>query len=148
MSTQAKGTVRVLVYGSLKQGCGNHTLMERIGAKWLGYDSITGDFGMVSLGGFPGVVRRGSSSDPLQTILGELYSTDEEGLASLDMLEGHPNWYERRKYRTDLLDMRAWMYTFPGGQGYLDTTRYDQVDGCLWLPTVDEQDFWDKHNAA
>ena len=119
--------------------------MEQIGAKRLGYDSITGDFSMISFGGFPGVVRINTENDlnpPLRTIFGELYSTDEEGLAALDMLESHPNFYERFRYRTDVLNYRAWMYTLPGGQGYLDATRYESVNECIWLPRKEELEFW------
>ncbi len=139
----ATGKVRVLVYGSLKAGCGNHILMERINAEFLGYDSISGDFSMISFGGFPGVIRTTvDNTAQVKTIFGELYYTDEEGLAALDLLESHPDWYERRKYRTDVLDYRAWMYTLPGGEGYLDATRYNQVEACMWLPKPDELAFW------
>lgn len=145
----AKGTVRILVYGSLKQKCGNHSLMDQISAKLLGYDSISGEFRMMSFGGFPGVVRTNlQDKPPVHTIFGELYSIDEEGLAALDMLESHPNFYERFKYRTDVLDYRAWMYTLPGGQGYLDTTRYDAVAECIWLPRDEELEFWNDQDGV
>ena len=143
----ATGKVRVFVYGSLKERCGNHVLLQEVGAKCLGYDSITGDFRMMSFGGFPGVVRDKASRDqPLRTIFGELYWMDDGALDSLDMLEGHPNWYERRKYRTDVLDYRAWMYTLPGGEGYLDKAHYDQVGECIWQPAQEELEFWDKQS--
>lgn len=141
-----KDVVRVFVYGSLKTQCGNNTLMERIGARLLGRDSITGDFSMMSFGGFPGVVRTDEVKGyDLKTIYGELWATDEEGLASLDLLESHPNWYERRKYRTDILDRRAWMYTLSHATGYLDPQRYDQVISCIWRPTDEELTFWKDH---
>lgn len=140
----AKGKVRVFVYGSLKQNCGNNVLLQQTEAKFLGYDSISGDFSMMSFGGFPGVVRI-KEGLVVHTIFGEVWATDEEGLACLDMLESHPNWYERRKYRTDVLDYRAWMYTLPGGQGYLDKGRYTQVTSCIWHPTDEEIGFWDGH---
>jgi gamma-glutamylcyclotransferase (GGCT)/AIG2-like uncharacterized protein YtfP len=116
--------------------------MERIGAKWLGYDSITGEFSMMSFGGFPGVVRRTFQPNTITTIFGELYSLDVEGLAALDMLESHPNWYERFKYRTDVMDRRAWMYTLPGGEGYLDENNYSGVPEAIWQPSEDELQFW------
>ena len=139
---EPSGPAHVLVYGSLKQSCGNHCLLERINAKWLGYDSITGDFAMISLGGFPGVVRRPEYKDSLSTIFGELYAVDTEGLAALDMLESHPDFYERIKYRTDVIDRRAWMYTLPLGEGYLNSDLYATVDSCIWQPTEDESGFW------
>ena len=126
------GMVRVFVYGSLKQQMGNNVLLKQVGAKCLGYDTITGPFGMMSFGGFPGVVH--TNSEIPTTIFGEVWATDEEGLAALDMLESHPNWYERFKYRTDILDRRAWMYTLPMGEGYLDPKRYDPVEHNIWRP--------------
>lgn len=140
-----KGKVRVFVYGSLKSQCGNNILLQRVGAECMGFDSITGEFTMMSFGGFPGVVRdkAGESEEPqLTTIFGEMYMTDEEGLAALDMLESHPDWYERRKYRTDVLDRNCWMYTLPRSGGYLDTSSYDRVEGNIWRPSQEELDFW------
>jgi len=116
--------------------------MERIGAKWIGYDSITGHFSMMSFGGYPGVVRFSASKST--TVFGELYAIDEEGLAALDLLESHPNWYERIKYRTDIHDRRAWMYTLPSSEGYLDEARYDSVKEAIWQPTEAELSFWTK----
>jgi gamma-glutamylcyclotransferase (GGCT)/AIG2-like uncharacterized protein YtfP len=137
--------VRVFVYGSLKTKHGNNVLLQQVGATCLGYDSITGDFTMMSFGGFPGVVRTtvpDGAAEPLCTIFGEVWATTEEGLRSMDMLEGHPDWYERRKYRTDILDRRAWMYTLPLGAGYLDTTRYNRVPAAIWGPSEAEVEFW------
>ena len=144
------GQVRVLVYGSLKQACGNSALMSRIGAEWIGYDSITGDFSMMSFGGFPGVVRLSElrAGKKVTTIFGELYATDEEGLASLDLLESHPNWYERFKYRTDIHDRRAWMYTLPSDEGYLDTNSYASVPAAIWQETPEELKFWAENGAT
>ena len=96
---------------------------------------------MMSFGGYPGVVRFAERST---TVFGELYAIDEEGLASLDLLESHPSWYERIKYRTDIHDRRAWMYTLPSSEGYLDTSRYDDVPAAIWQPTEDELSFWTK----
>lgn len=134
------GMVRVFVYGSLKRNMGNNALLQRVGAKCLGYDTITGPFGMMSFGGFPGVVHTNDAVPT--TIFGEVWATHEEGLAALDMLEGHPNWYERRKFRTDILDRRAWMYTLPLGEGYLDPGKYDRVDHNIWRPDDAEVSFF------
>jgi len=142
----SKGSPRVLVYGSLKNDCGNHTLMHMIKADYLGRDSITGDFKMISFGSYPGVVRTGDDTKkpkpPLRTIFGELYSINTEGLAALDQLESHPDFYERFKYRTDILDRNAWMYTLPGDDHYLNPVHFDQVDTCIWLPKDEEIAFW------
>lgn len=137
-----RGKVRVFVYGSLKTHMGNNALLKRAGAKCLGLDSITGPFQMVSMGGFPGVVH--TRDGAARTIFGEVWATDMEGLASLDMLEHHPSWYERFKYRTDILDRRAWMYTLPHGQGYL---QYTHIPECIWRPHNDEIKFYNSQEG-
>ncbi len=143
--------IRVFVYGSLKSKQGNNLLLQQAGAECLGYDSITGDFTMISFGGFPGVVRTTTDDGavhPLKTIYGEVWMTDEEGLAALDMLENHPSWYERIKYRTDVLDRRAWMYTLPLGNGYLEEGRYDPVPSSIWRPDDAETAYWAQANGS
>ena len=136
-----RGSIRVFVYGSLKTDMGNNVLLRQVGATCLGYDSITGPFRMISLGGFPAVVHAEANAD-IRTILGETWAVSTAGLATKDLLEHHPNWYERFKYRTDILDRRAWMYTFPCGEGYLDAGRYDRVEECIWRPTDAELKFY------
>ena len=97
---------------------------------------------MMSFGGFPGVVRT-DDSYPLTTIFGELYMVPYAGLSSLDMLESHPRWYERRKYRTDVMDRRAWMYTLPNKDRYLDAKAYTQIPSpCIWRPVPGEIKYW------
>jgi len=134
----SKGTVRVFAYGSLKTGLGNNALMMEVNAKCIGLDTITGQFTMMSFGGFPGVVH---SSGAERRIFGEVWSMDTEGLAALDLLEGHPSWYERFKYRTDLLSSRAWMYTLPSTGGYLGP-RYPLVPEGIWRPSTRELTFF------
>lgn len=98
---------------------------------------------MMSFGGFPGVVHHNDPSDiTLRTIYGETWAIDEEALAATDQLEGHPRFYERRKYRTDILDRRAWMYCLPASEGYLNPQHYEPVPTCVWQPSDVEVKFW------
>lgn len=79
---------KILVYGSLKKGYGNHRLLER--ATFLGQATTVPSFTLLDLGHFPGIVRSGSTP-----VMGELYEVDAETLARLDRLEGHPGFYRR-----------------------------------------------------
>ncbi len=135
------GRPLIFVYGTLKSPWGNNVLLAQTKAKFLGYDSITGQFDMISFGGFPGVVRGSEENTPLR-IRGEVWAVDEEGLRDCDLLEGHPNWYERRKYRTDILDVRAWMYTLPATERYLDATIHPRVPSGCWRETNRENEHW------
>jgi gamma-glutamylaminecyclotransferase len=93
----------VFVYGSLKQGFGNHhflrtaTLLEatRTGSR---------AFRMESMGGFPAVVKNGSYA-----IEGELYEVDDETLRNLDRLEGNGRFYNRELVFLSS-GHTAWMY--------------------------------------
>lgn len=76
----------VTVYGTLKNGHGNHGLLN--GSNFIGNTIVEGK--MFSLGGFPGV-----RLDEPGTFHAEVYEVDEETLAKLDILEGVPHLYTR-----------------------------------------------------
>ena len=124
--------IRVFVYGTLKQGHGNHRLLAN--SKFLGRCLVSGKHRLVSLGGFPGLVAT-SPEEPDRTVSGEVYQVNEETLLSLDFLEGHPRFYERRKLPTPFKN--AWAYYLPSD--YLDK-GYPHVD-TAWHPVEVEREF-------
>jgi gamma-glutamylaminecyclotransferase len=134
--------VRVFVYGSLKQGQGNHLLLERSDAKYLGRDTITGAFTMVSFGGFPAVCH--DSSVVGDKVVGEVYEVDQDTFLTLDALEGHPRWYKREKYTTDNLKARAWIYLQP--ESVIKT--HEPVPFNCWRMTNDEEEWLNELDAA
>lgn len=80
---------RVFVYGTLRRGQYNHPLLA--GASYVG-DLITEPrFTMIDMGGYPGVLDRGTTA-----IVGEVYDVDVVTLARLDLLEEVPTLYRRR----------------------------------------------------
>lgn len=111
---------RVAVYGTLKRGHANHRFLER--AEYLGDVLFTGAIQLVDLGAFPGVVdRRLDKSAPNSSVLCEVFAVSQEELRACDGLEGHPNFYERKKVHTPY--GRAWLYMLPEvsrGTRYLD----------------------------
>lgn len=105
--------MRVAVYGSLRQGYGNHRLLED--SKYLGNGITEGRYTMMHLGGFPGVIENGNTS-----IVVEMYDVDDDTARDLDRLEGHPSFYERKQINvlpTNTADEAkwepAWMYLLP-----------------------------------
>ena len=133
----ADHVVTVFVYGSLKKGLGNHSLMSNIEAKFVGFDSISGQFSMVSYGGFPAVCH--DTKVECAPVYGQVFEIPPEGLRALDSLEGHPRWYKREKLRTDVLDKRAWIYLMPESE----TARAkDIVPHNMWRVADDEEIFW------
>ena len=101
--------IKVFVYGSLKRGYWNNTLLRD--SKFL-HNATTVDskFDMYDLGSFPAVVRGVSK------IYGEVYSIDEETLSKLDALEGNGSFYNREEILVDCdgEHSRAWIYIFCG----------------------------------
>lgn len=118
MATSKKegNTTRVFVYGTLKAGHGNHEyyLAGNSGAEFLGRCYIAGDYSMYTNGAFPMVVK-GDDPDADRPIVGEVYAVDEATLDSLDLLEGHPEWYCREKVATPFKN--AWVYIMPDTMG-------------------------------
>ena len=81
-------THTVFVYGTLKKGFGNHQLLED--AEYVGKaETVSNNYTMYSLGGFPGVREGGSTR-----INGEVYKVNDDELSRLHRLEGHPVFYK------------------------------------------------------
>ena len=140
-----KGMIRVLVYGTLKTGHSNHSLLEEADAKFIGYDSITGPYELFDLGAIPAVMD--CNPDLNNKIRGELWAIHPEGLAALDLLEGHPHLYQRRKLWTDIHKRRAWMY-FLMAPDFKPQYAETKALG-LWHASPDENKFWlHEHKAA
>lgn len=116
----------VFVYGTLKKGFGNHRLLED--AEYVGDAETTSDtYTMYNLGSFPGVKEGGSTR-----VTGEVYKVNDEELASLHRLEGHPTFYKAVNKQVRLTNrisnnyLEAYMYILQS-----DTSN-DQVIGGTW----------------
>lgn len=112
--------MKVAVYGTLKQGHGNHDHFLR-GKTIVGNDQIKG-FTMYSLGGFPACVP---SDDEDSRVIVEVYEVNDQELDALDGLEGYPRLYNRQEVETCC--GTAWMY-------YMDTppVHAPVVEGGCW----------------
>lgn len=82
--------VRVAVYGTLKEGYGNHHLLDY--CDLIGHGTTLDQYPMVGRGVPFLIDDRGKGHN----VVVEVYAVDPETLISLDSLEGHPNNYERR----------------------------------------------------
>lgn len=96
---------RVFVYGTLKQGHGNHCVMPK-GSSFVSRGKYNGK--MVTLGGFPGVLK-GTEGETK----GELW--DVPTIHPLDSLEGNGSFYtrEEKAISTDEGEEQAWIYLLP-----------------------------------
>ena len=99
----------VAVYGSLRDGMGNHGLMQ--GSDLIGKGVLQEGSTMFSNGGFPILSFAVVKSEP---VVAELYDVaNPRSMAMLDRLEGYPDWYDRTEKEFTMEDgrtMTAWIY--------------------------------------
>ena len=112
---------RVFVYGTLKSGFGNHSLLSN--ATFLGTHNTDRAFKMLNLGSFPALIE---STKCGYSIYGEVYEVDQDTLRSLDMLEGYPGFYNRKVITTPYGE--AWVYYLVDSDTYGD----DVIDSGNW----------------
>jgi gamma-glutamylcyclotransferase (GGCT)/AIG2-like uncharacterized protein YtfP len=96
----------IFVYGTLRKGHGNHHLLKD--AHWYGVGRTEEQYALYLVSGYPYV----NGKESRYPIIGELYGVDDATLATLDRLEGHPRYYERREVAVTVDGERysAWMY--------------------------------------
>lgn len=124
---------RVFVYGTLKQGKPNHPALA--GATLLGRCCIEGPYVMVNLGWYPAVCELADANAPKKMICGEVYRVTDEILHTLDMIEGHPHYYARKKVETP--HKKAWVYMLP----HQNLQGRQMIEDGMWRPTDEERDF-------
>ena len=91
---------KVAVYGSLRQGMGNHSLLA--GQQLVSCTMTKEPFVMYTLGGFPMISLYGKKVSPITV---EVYDVDEACLERLNRLEGFygkgdRNFYDRSEIET------------------------------------------------
>tara|TARA_B110000091_G_scaffold214337_1_gene267107 strand:- start:2099 stop:2533 length:435 start_codon:yes stop_codon:yes gene_type:complete len=82
----------VFVYGTLKSGFHNNYLLSR--EEYICKGETVEKY-LLTEDGIPYV----SDQIELSHIQGEVYKVSPDSLMDLDMLEGHPNWYERKQVK-------------------------------------------------
>ena len=101
----------VFVYGTLKQGHSNHRIMhmddESESALVMRDATIKGD--LYDLGPFPGAVESKNGGK----IVGEVWDVSNQTVRHLDRLEGHPDFYKRKKVPVLGTNWQAWAYFLP-----------------------------------
>jgi len=104
MNTNEK-TVLLFAYGTLMSGFGNNRLIED--QKLIGAGETSEQYTMYG-SGIPFV----NENEKTSTIKGELWEVTNERLPSVDGLEGHPNWYQRKLIPVivDGEEHQAWLY--------------------------------------
>ena len=78
---------------------------------------------------YPHAVHAANAGDRVQsTLLGEVYSVNEQALESLDKLEEHPDYYRRELIQVDGESEPAWMYLIVDKDVLSNLDKYQVVD--------------------
>ena len=95
----------VFVYGTLRRGHGNHVLLKN--SQFVDAGLTKKKYAMYA-NGIPFV----NDDEEVSSIFGELYKVSNHTLRMLDLLEGHPGWYERKKITVigGKKRYKAWLY--------------------------------------
>lgn len=83
----------IFVYGSLKRGFHNHSLIEH--STFLGRATTSQPCVLLPGPGFPYLVKQWKTA-PQLLVEGELYEVDDETFAAVDLLEGNGSFYQRQ----------------------------------------------------
>ena len=95
----------VFVYGTLRRGHGNHVLLKD--SKFIDAGLTKDKYAMYHTG-IPFV----NEDEQVSNIFGEVYQVSGHILRMLDLLEGHPSWYIRKKVTVcgSKKKYHAWLY--------------------------------------
>ena len=128
----------IAVYGTLRAGLNNHTLISK--CKRIGHGWLTG-FRMYNLGEYPGAIRTHDESGRMRV---EWYDVSDELLAELDKLEGyysnstHSSLYLRKYVGSPY--GRGWIYTY--NRDVDESTYMEAGDWVRYLrESMSQEDF-------
>ena len=116
----------VAVYGTLKQGFGNHRLLTD--ATFIG-EGHTKEKYRLCVNGLPYMLK-GEHSDGNNVIV-ELYDCNPLEMYNLDILEGHPRFYKRKKVDISVGEntYSAWAYFVPDNHNYNNGSYVESYKG-------------------
>ena len=104
---------KLFVYGTLKKKHSRNSVLSA--STFLGEMKTVPKYTMIDLGAFPGIFETGNTN-----IYGELYLVEDSLLELCDLIEGHPDFYERKKIILSN-KTKAWSY-FLEKDKYIDHT--------------------------
>lgn len=125
---------KVFVYGTLKRGQSNHSLLED--SKFLGEYSAK-DMHIINTNNYPYAYEE----EGLQAI-GELYEVNKKTMEALDTLEGYPSHYYRKEVTVQpfrhILDEskaeKAWIYYLREPRPYIEILKKQHGTIHDWVP--------------
>jgi gamma-glutamylcyclotransferase (GGCT)/AIG2-like uncharacterized protein YtfP len=126
--------LRIAVYGSLREGMGNHGLLSRGGAQKLSTEEVSLPFDMIDLGGFPGLIK----SETVNKMVVEVYGVDNDTYKRVERLESYPSFYDKHTFETSQGTTEIYVLNQTGsrgsGWGYEHSSKVRMFDGAFdWV---------------
>jgi len=114
----SQDTTLVFVYGTLRPGERNHHYLATAARR--GTYITPAQFTLLDTGPYPAALDEGAT-----TLTGDVFAVDDDTFAALDVLEGYPVHYTRRRIDTDFGP--AWIYLWIAEQNpaWPEITRGD-----------------------
>lgn len=133
----------VAVYGTLRKG-GHNYKNYLADSLYIGNGETTNRFPLI-IDGLPYVMSKAGKG---YNVIVDVFAVDKKSLSHLDQLEGHPDWYKRKKTSITFEDdkkLQAWLYfndTIEDSgeyhKGYLEAKGISQSSWDTW---DEEEDF-------
>lgn len=117
----------VAVYGTLKQGFGNHRLLAN--SNFIGSGTTSNKY-RLCISGLPFMIA--GEHEEGNNVAVELYDCNPFEMYDLDLLEGHPRFYKREKVDVSVNDKTysAWVYFVPDNKHYNSGEYYKSYNGA------------------
>lgn len=112
----------IFVYGTLRSTESRSSVLTN--SKFIGEYKSLQKYTMVNLGNFPGIFDEGTTQ-----IFGEVYSVENDVLETLDRIEGHPDFYQRKPILLSNFNKTVFAY-------FLEKDRYHSyplIESGNWL---------------
>ena len=122
LGAKAPDEVDLFVYGTLKQGFGNHVFLDR--AKFVSKSSVQGI--LLHLGAYPGLLLEQNGFQ----VQGEIWRVRMgPELTSIDRLEGHPHMYKRKEVES----LHGTVQTYEYQDAWTNTGKtYHVIQSAWW----------------
>lgn len=125
---------KIAVYGSLRTGMYNHSLLENEGANLVSTETLNVPYKMIPYSSFPALIPDNQNNN----ILMEIYEVNDTVYRRVERLEGYPSFYDKAT-TTDSAGDTVEFYIIHDNDHRL-SNRYLDVENI-----EDWKDFYNKH---
>lgn len=126
--------MKVFVYGTLKKGYHNHFMLKD--SKFMG-TGVIDDHTLIDSPYYPYAIERKGSE-----VFGQVYKVTKETMKRLDMLEGYPEYYNKKKVKATIGKRKHNTYVY-----YISNKAHIAVLQATYKTTDVWRERKDQHNV-